>query len=303
MNISGIAYSLGEHSYSYEELPKFHEKVNAFGMPNDAALWGWGQYRRTLRDPVELAIESACLTLNQTNIDSTEVDVVILCAAASIPSNIASPASFQRQLLGELNLENKPFFALTLNQCATLLMGLKLASTLVSSEKFLNILVLGLDAISSEEMRFDRFAIFSDAASSCLISREMKFGYEISNSIWLGELVTNIDLPDIGIDLASKMTQMLKIPDGVKSISKVFHDNLFIPIVTMREQMAGFLPQQLFHSNISRIGHCFTSDPLINLVDFTSNTTTNSKSLFLLACSVPGIRVGLLLNKIEGEDI
>ncbi len=296
--IAGIAYELGECFHNYEELPQFHETARAFGMSDDPALWGLGQYRRTTRDRAELAINSARLTLSRSGLASEAIDALVLCAV-SFPAAIAQQVDFTNAVTSALQLADKPIFALTLNRCATMLVGLQMARSLILGGEFRNILVIAADAAETEEERFERFAIFSDGAASCVVSSTAASGYEIQKTAWKGEAVVKTETLDIGTKLAHKVTEDLNIPGGAQSVSHVFHDNLFIPIVTLREEMAGFATERLFLSNISRIGHCFSCDPLINLFDCETQTPLAHGTSLLLACSTPGIRAALLLNKID----
>ena len=64
----------------------------------------------------------------------------------------------------------------------------------------------------------------------------------------------------------------------------------------MKELQAGFDQSQLDTSNITRVGHCFAADPLINLVDRWSAGDVRAGGLYLLASSVSGLRVCVLLR-------
>ncbi len=75
------------------------------------------------------------------------------------------------------------------------------------------------------------------------------------------------------------------------------HANLYKPLVVMKERQAGFSPPQLYLANIERLGHCFAADPLINLVDRMALGHVRPGSYCLLASSVPGSRIGVLLEK------
>jgi 3-oxoacyl-[acyl-carrier-protein] synthase-3 len=45
------------------------------------------------------------------------------------------------------------------------------------------------------------------------------------------------------------------------------------------------------------VGHCFAADPLINLVDRDAQGELRDGAHYLLAASVPGSRIGVLLRK------
>lgn len=302
INVSAICYELGEVELSYESIPGFYEQAKSFGMPLDADLWGWGRYHCTSRDASDLVSSCAHATLTQAKISAAEIDAVIICAAI-FPNGIEDQKKFTDQLVDQLSLSSDvPIFGLTLNRCATLLNGMQLAYGLVSSTNYNNVLLVGVDKVASEKSRFTRFGIFSDAVVSCLVSSSScNECYNICDFVFMSEVERDLGLVNIGGQLAAKANDKLWEKHDRSELSHVFHDNLFLPIVTLREQMAGFSLNQLFLSNIDRVGHCFTCDPLINLVDFESKSPIVANTKFLLACSVPGIRIQVLLKKLTAS--
>jgi 3-oxoacyl-[acyl-carrier-protein] synthase-3 len=79
------------------------------------------------------------------------------------------------------------------------------------------------------------------------------------------------------------------------------HTNIFKPIIVMKEMQAGFTPNQLFTDNVARVGHCFAADPLINLIDRAAAGHLADDRHYILASSVPGLRIGALLRKVAGS--
>jgi 3-oxoacyl-[acyl-carrier-protein] synthase III len=67
----------------------------------------------------------------------------------------------------------------------------------------------------------------------------------------------------------------------------------------MKERQAGFTAGQLYLDNITRLGHCFAADPLINLVDRAALGHIEAGSHCMLASSVPGSRIGVLLKEVH----
>lgn len=65
---------------------------------------------------------------------------------------------------------------------------------------------------------------------------------------------------------------------------------------------AGYRLNQLYTDNITRIGHCFSADPLINLIDMQEKNEILDCSVLQLAASVPGDRVSLLLRRATGYE-
>lgn len=301
MSIAGIAYELGEEICSYTQLADLQKAVQRYRMAPDADLWGWGTYRRTRRGAAALAISAGRKTLERARLASRDVDAVILCAV-SFPRAIADQLDYSSTVLGELGLQGKFSFGMTLNRCATMMCALKVAADMVGAGRYANVAVICSDAVADEAERFERFAIFSDAACSCVVSRGNAGEYGLACSVYASEDAGPPSAVEIGGRLAAQANLLLRDAAGQEpnALCKVFHDNLFTPIVSMREQMAGFSSAQLFLDNIPAIGHCFACDPLINLLDYSARHALPAESRIGLFSGTPGIRSGLIVRSAPG---
>ncbi len=107
----------------------------------------------------------------------------------------------------------------------------------------------------------------------------------------------------ISSDLAKEVNGELLAGSGLKvgDVAALMHASLFKPLVVMKERQAGFAMEQLYLGNVTRLGHCFAADPLINLVDRMALGHVAAGSYCMLACSVPGSRIGVLLRAVAGE--
>lgn len=79
------------------------------------------------------------------------------------------------------------------------------------------------------------------------------------------------------------------------------HANLFLPLIMMKERQAGSAAGQLYTANITRVGHCFAADPLVNLVDQQRAGRIREDGHYVLAVSVPGSRVAVLLRRLPAS--
>lgn len=293
--LTGIAYELGEEARDYREIVGRAEAMTRYGMADDAALWGFGQYRRTNRDTTQLAVAAARKTLDQAQIAPQDIDTVILCST-SFPNGVGSDTHLDccNSVFGELELFGKLAFGMTLNRCGTMLTAIHLAARLVAAQCYRNVLIVSSDVVANEAERFQNYAVLSDAASSCLVTAADRPGYDIIHTSHLSApAATN----DTGARLAATVNKNIRdaLDIDLTAIRRVFHDNLFIPLVSMREQAAGFNKRQLYLKNIAAIGHCFSSDPLISLADCMKPEEINSEDYVGLFSSTPGLRVGIIL--------
>ncbi|WP_167473660.1 3-oxoacyl-ACP synthase [Nocardia arthritidis] len=299
VSVRGASYELGEHAVGYRGAHRFAEKIVSYEMLDDAETWGWGRYFKSDRDRAELAVASARRTLSMTGCAGADVDAVILCAA-EFPSSVDCHASYCRVVLETLGLENAFVIGVTLGRCNTLLSAVHLADRLVASGTYDSVLVIVSDRITDEERRFQQFALFSDAAASCLVTAQPGD---------LAIVATGSALDPSAFDAMGRFSGRLGrvAADGITrrcgvrpdEISVVLPPNLFVPIVRMSEGQSGFRPDQLYLRNIANRGHCFSADPLVNLVDRQHADGTRPGEYVLLTSSVPGSRVSILAQVLD----
>jgi 3-oxoacyl-[acyl-carrier-protein] synthase-3 len=143
--------------------------------------------------------------------------------------------------------------------------------------------------------------LFSDGAASCLVSADpgTADSYEILGCASAQEAATLDWSSQISSDLTRQVNEQLLEPAGLKlsHVAALLHVNLFKPLLVMKERQAGFQLDQLYLDNITRTGHCFAADPLVNLVDRVALGHVDQGHYCMLAASVPGARYGILLRK------
>lgn len=295
-------YVLGEKSMSHIEIEGFAEFVDERQMIPDAELWGWGAVHRTALDKAALAVQAGRETLRAAAVEPGDVDALVLCSTA-FSDDVDSHGELIGSVLSGLELGGVPVTGVTLNRCANLLAGLQVAATMVAAGRHRNVLVITTDRIAEESRRVTDFALFSDGAASCLITRSSDGAAESYE--WVADTQAHDPAAlgrsnEISADLARKANQQLfaEAGIGVEEIDGLLHNNIYLPVVTMKEVQAGFSQSQLDTSNIARVGHCFAADPLINLVDRWNAGAVREGGLYLLASSVSGLRVCVLLRAV-----
>ncbi|MFJ5259395.1 3-oxoacyl-ACP synthase [Streptomyces sp. NPDC088387] len=287
VHLASPRYLLGEIEQEHHEIPGFAERVREYGMPPDPRLWGWGKVRRTEKPLEQLVVETG-----KTIVDSADVDLLVLCSTR-FPGDAHTHGGFMETVLNGLGLDC-PFLGLTLNRCTNLVTGLGVAEALVRAGRHHNVLVITADRMATESARVENFALFSDGAAGCLVTTRPG-DYEILGSATAQDPRALDWGNEISADLSRQVNDALLTPHGLTpgDLAGVLHNNLFLPIVVMKERLAGFTPAQLDTTNTARTGHCFAADPLINLVD----RRTAPDGYYLLATSVPGSRAAMLLRR------
>nr|BAW27711.1 acyltransferase [Streptomyces sp. SoC090715LN-17] len=295
-------YVLGEIETDHCEIKGFAAFVDDRRMVPDAGMWGWGTVRRTELDTAALAVRAGRQTLDAAGVAPDEVDALVLCSN-TFPSEVGEHGDLIATVLRGLDLGDVPVTGITLNRCASLLTGLQTAATMVAAGRHRTVLVITTDAVPDESARLADFALFSDGAAACLISQRVDGApesYEWVADAHAQDPASMLRGTEISADLAKAANQRLFAEAGIRveQIDGLLHNNIFLPIVMMKEVQAGFRPSQLDTSNITRVGHCFAADPLINLVDRQSAGGVRPDGLYLLASSVSGLRMCVLLRAV-----
>ncbi|MFI6172152.1 hypothetical protein ACIBCN_35615 [Nocardia sp. NPDC051052] len=301
VSLAGAAYELGEHEAGYHEAYRFEEKIVRYEMLDDAEIWGWGRFFASGRDRTELAVASARRTLSMTGCAGGDVDAVVLCAA-EFPSGVDCHARYCRKVLEALDLGNAFVIGVTLGRCNTLLSAVHLADRLVASRTYDCVLVIASDRITDEEQRFQQFALFSDGAASCLVTSRPGDLAIIATASALDLAALDATGPFSG-RLGRTTADTITRRSGVRpdEVAAVLPANVFMPIVRMSEGRSGFRPDQLYLRNIADRGHCFSADPLVNLVDRQRANGVRPGEYLLLTSSVPGSRMSILAQVLDPE--
>ncbi|WP_020548271.1 hypothetical protein [Embleya scabrispora] len=298
--LHGAGYVLGENEVHHTEIANLGARAEELRMAPAPDLWGWGNVRRTEHSLEALAAESATATMRAAATAPSEVDAVVLCSTR-IPGPSEGHGSFMETFLTEAGLGDIPFYGQNLNRCVNLLAALDTATAFVEAGRYRRVLVVTTDRAAHEDDRVAGYALFSDGAASCLVTAEgeIEGGYEILACASAQDRGSLAHANEISADLARTVNERLLTPAGMKpgDVAGLMHANIFKPVVVMKERQAGFTPTQLHLDNITRIGHCFAADPLINLVDRAAAGHVEPDRHYMLAAGVPGQRIGVLLRR------
>jgi 3-oxoacyl-[acyl-carrier-protein] synthase-3 len=291
--LTGAAYVLGETEMNYTEAQGFAESK----MPNKPDLWGWGSYYKTKETIFDLMTASVMKTFERTPIEPQSIDAVIFCSM-NFPGQAQDGAKFVRNFLEAFDLSKAYPIGITLNGCNTLLSGIDMAKNMIAAGKLEHILVVAGDAIDDEGQRFQQYGIFSDAASSCVATAQPSSGYEIVRSVFATDYQAMFNDASFSTELAISVGEKIfeDMTIGTEDITAVFCNNIFIPITSSKELDVGFEDEQLYLKNVKRISHCFSSDPLINLIDYSHEVAVKNWQYFMLNGDSPGLRSSILLR-------
>jgi 3-oxoacyl-[acyl-carrier-protein] synthase-3 len=302
--LAAPAYELGETELDHAAIGGFAERAAELGLPNNAKLMGWGNVRVSERSLQELSIESAARTLGAAGLEASGVDALIFCSTR-VPGNSDSHGLFMETLLEGIGLGDVPFYSQTMNRCTNLLNALEVADAFVRAGRYRTVLVVTADKVDDGGERTWAHALFSDSAASCLVTAEPLPGAFEMAAFASAQDASSLEWSnEISSDLSRRVNDLLLEPLGMKlgDVGALMHLNVVKPLVMLKELQAGFTPAQLYTENIPRLGHCFGGDNLINLVDREAAGHVHEGGWYILAASVPGARVGLLVRKLSPKE-
>jgi 3-oxoacyl-[acyl-carrier-protein] synthase III len=299
--LKGPRYVLGEIEADFSTIENLPVRAEEFRMALDPALWGWGSVFRSERGLEAMAIDSGSATLRAAGTDPSSIDALVLCCS-EVGVGARMHGRLAATVLTGIGLGDIAFYGMGFNRCVNLLAAIDVASAFVSGGRYRGVLVVTTDRVADEEERMLHYALLSDGAASCLVTADPggRDRYQIE-SCAAAQDTRSLDWSgEISSDLARRVSDALLAPLEMRlaDVSGLMHANIYKPLVVMKERQAGFTPEQIYTENIGRVGHCFAADPLINLVDRMALGHVQPDRHYMLASSVPGSRMGVLLRRL-----
>ncbi|MDB6444064.1 hypothetical protein PII47_11760 [Pseudomonas sp. 21TX0197] len=294
--IDACSYALGEVERPYHDVPDFKAMLDRFGYPDEPGVFGWGSYFKTDGDIFDLGIRSARQTLAQSRVSAGDIDFVMFCSTC-FPGNEIEYINFNVRLYEGLELRKAFPIGVTLNNCISFMSAIVMAESMVRAGVYNNILIITADKVYDESIRFNNFALLSDSAASCLVTRCDGPGLEIVSSrfgVSQDPITSNHgkDEPELYGRILNEVLETSGIT--LADISKVFCNNIFRPVTQLKETRLGFSRRQLYLDNVARCGHCFSADTMINYVDYARQNTPAEGQKFLFSIDAPNLRANLL---------
>jgi 3-oxoacyl-[acyl-carrier-protein] synthase-3 len=300
--IEALSYALGETEHAYSDVPGYQEILASNGYPDQPALFGWGHYRKTAGDIFDLGIRSARQSLAASAISASDVDMLMFCTTC-FPGDEISHIGSNIRLLKGLEIKRAFPVGLTLNNCTSFLGAIAMAGCMVRSGEYRNILIVTSDKVYDESIRFNNFALLSDAAASCIVTSRAVAGLQLLGSSF-GASDSPIDTnrgkddPDLYRRILDNVLR--DAGSELEAVKRVFCSNIFRPVTQLKESRLGFARRQLYLDNVPQYGHCFSADTLINFIDYARTTPVEPGDRFLLAADAPNLRGNLMTEYVAG---
>lgn len=305
--LHSIKYILGEVEGKYDDVEVFQSVLTENSIPNLPHLFGWGGYRRSSSTIFEMAYESMKLTLDVSQVPPEDIGLVIICSSDFDPENEKQSYS---ELLISLGMNAAFPMGVTVSDCANLLSVLNLAKQLIADKQYKNIMLVTSNKISHERYRFQNYALFSDGAASFLVSDRNELEHITEDCFDIVDSQINarferrkegedVDDSPLYITTANQIVERTNI--AMSDLIKVFANNLYLPVITLKEGSIGVTKSQLYLDNVVRFGHCFSADSVINLSDYIKTEGIQKGGYYGLTSSAEGLRAQVLLQAYSGN--
>jgi 3-oxoacyl-[acyl-carrier-protein] synthase-3 len=302
--LRGLAYEL-EEPRGIKQLDELRADRELLGR---LAAIGLAAYSPNRQSPAEMAAAAAQRTLWKAKVKPVDVDLLVYAS-----SSFSEPRYYGRdidKLLSRLRLDHAFPIGVTLSECSNLLTALEVAANFVRAGRCRNALLITTDKVADGASRIvaPEVAVASDSAASILVTHEPGGLFELlaveRHILPLQyerhpheDIVQYLKLSAQGVGeiCAKTMAAVGKTPaDFAWLISNNFNTSVS-KLVAMQ---SGFPPQQVYSDNISRFGHSFAADNLINLADCLSAHPPAAGDLFMLLASGPHMWGGAVLRKV-----
>lgn len=298
ITIDACSYVLGEIERPYRDVPDFENMLGRYGYPDEPTVFGWGAYFKTDDDIFDLGIRSARQTLAQSSVSAGDVDFVMFCSTC-FPGNEIEYINYNARIYESLELKKAFPIGITLNNCISYMSAIVMAENMIRSGAYNNILIITADKVYDESIRFNNFALLSDSAASCLVTRRDVSGLEIMSArfgVSQDPITSNHgkDEPELYGRILNEVLE--GSTTSLSDIKKVFCNNIFRPVTQLKETRLGFSRRQLYLDNVARCGHCFSADTLINYVDYARQTSPAEGEKFLFSVDAPNLRANMLVQ-------
>lgn len=277
-SLSAIQYELGE-SRKIEELDFLvndPEKLELFRSS------GLVHYCKTDLSLIEFCSRAVARTLESTRVDRNEIGFVLF-VAENANTDFSLGIRPINNLLTQLGLGHALPVSIGLSDCANILTGIQMGTSLIASKMARHVLLVCVDKILSEPGKREmarQMSVLSDGAVSCMISEPGAGDFDIGlithhNKPAQWELWSTVSEYE-NIYSMEKFKQLVTVgkrllrQHGVqpKEIKKVITGNYRESISRMFVEIGGFVPEQAYFDNIPRFGHTLAGDVLINLKDY-----------------------------------
>jgi 3-oxoacyl-[acyl-carrier-protein] synthase III len=305
VGIGSFACAVGDLECKPVDIPDFDALWQSVSPGTDFAAMGCATYRKMSRPVGEYVVDAVRRTLQDAAVSPKDIDHIVF--ATSDPALARLPREFAIGVLGAVGLVDCVPHLLSFQRCCSSLTALRHGRQLFADPRVAHVLVVALDFTPDDYERVRTYALFGDAAASCLLTRR---------GAGLVRLVSSaIHVDEDGLRGRDSILSRKEVADRALSsvldasgrrleqITKVFAVNLHQPLTLFNATAAGFgLDKLHFADTLSAYGHCGNCDWMINLSDYHERVGIRPGEIYLAQASAQGFYAcGLLEGSPRSE--
>ena len=291
IGIGSFACAFGDVECKPENIPDFEALWETVSFGTDFAEMGCTTYRKMSGPAEEYVVDSVRRTLGLAGVSAGEVDHLVF--ATSDPALALVPPDFASRVLLALGMDDCVPHVVSFQRCCSSLTALQHGERLFADPDVTNVAMVAFDFMPEDRDRVRSYAVFGDAAASCLLSR--------TGSGLVRLLSSAIKTDPEGLrgrdtfvsrkDVAERTLSAVLRAGGRRpeQLAKVFAANLHKPLTLFNATSVGLQPDTLhFADTLALYGHCGNADWMINLLDYHERFGIRSGETYLAQSLAPG---------------
>jgi 3-oxoacyl-[acyl-carrier-protein] synthase-3 len=291
VGMRSFACAFGDVEWKPESIPDFDALWQTVSVGTDFADMGNATIRKMSAPVEDYVMDAVRRTLRDAGTSATDIDHIVF--ATSDPTLALLPRDFAVRVLVALGLVNCVPHLLSFQRCCSSLTALRHGHELFSDPNVTHVALVALDFTPEDRDRVQSYAMFGDAAVSCLLTK---------GDPGLIRLVTSaVQVDPDGLHGRDSFVSRKKVADRTLSavldasgrqlqqITKVFAANLYRPLTLFNTTSVGLRPDTAhFADTLSAYGHCGNADWMINLVDYHDRFGIRAGETYLAQSLAPG---------------
>jgi 3-oxoacyl-[acyl-carrier-protein] synthase III len=290
LRVGAFACEYGDRERSFETIEDYDALRTERKISLSLSALGcklFNQMTGRLEDAVKASIKR---TLEAAMVSPGAVSHVLFATSDNHLHHVHD--NFAREILIDLSLDRAIPTILSLQQCVSSLTAVHYAHRLFAEPDVEHVVVACFDLVSTERDRIQSFALFGDAVSSCLVSREIKGGFALK-AYRLGIDRDGLQGRDSfesrkKVASAALTAALAQADTGLSGIEACFSTNFFKPIALFNANICGIPSNKLAIPTLSRRAHCGNCDWMMNLVDHQENAGVVQGGRYLANAFAPG---------------
>jgi 3-oxoacyl-[acyl-carrier-protein] synthase III/GNAT superfamily N-acetyltransferase len=301
-SIDSFACVVGDVDGEAGSIAHFDELWSTAAPGTDFSAMGSSRYRK-MSGPIEqYVIDCAQRTLIKHGTRPEAVDRVVF-SMMDATLGLLGP-NFVAEVLDSLGSVNCLPSVLSFQQCCSSISALTYCRQMLLDDDVENVLLIALDFRIEDSERVRSFALFGDAVTSCMVSRDQSRGMRLlSSCVGMdhdGMLGRDSFLSRQKVARETFAKALREAGVQADDVVRVFPTNLFVPLTQFNAAAAGIQKPKLhFDETLAEFGHCGNCDWLMNLDDYRRSIGMEAGEVFVALATAPGFFACAVLSALS----